>query len=217
MSMPLRLYRSRIVTKVLYKLLSKLHVIVTNDVVEKRYRELGANNVWTVPNVPLKFEVNVASETSAQKKEQLTTCYVGNMREDNHSKLRNTQGIQELWRQNSLGNLLVLEGNNYVPHLKTFEILKSCHFNLLYWKPISDHKYYLQNKAFLASVVGVPTIISDSLTATINLLGDFALPVHSLMDVKETVQSDLWNNNHSFPKPSHVFEYYSPRIMEAYN
>ena len=135
---------------------------------------------------------------------------------DNRMRLRNTSGLQELWKQNAMGELLVLEGENYVPHLEIYKILEFCHYNLLYWAPLNIHRYYLQNKPFLASVVGTPTIISDSLTATIELLGEFAIPVNSLEDVKEAVQSEQWKHKYSYPKPSHIFEHYSPKIKEAY-
>jgi len=212
-----RWYRRRIAKKVIKKLLSKLPVIVTNKTVETKYRELGADRIWTVPNVPSQFEIDSTLNFDIAKKNQKTTCYVGNMSRDNQTRLRNTSGIRELWKQNDLGELLVLEGENYVPHLEIFKTLEFCHYNLLYWKPIDVHRYYLQNKPFLASVVGTSTIISSSLTATIELLGEFALPVNSLEDVKEVVQSERWKHKHSYPKPSHIFEYYAPKIKESYH
>jgi len=214
-SRPFRFYRRNISKNIVKKILP-FATIVTNKNVERRYRELGAEKIWTVPNVPSKFEIDFASKFSVEKRKQTTTCYVGEMSADSKIQLRNTSGIRELWMQNDLGELLVLEGENYIHHLQIFGILKSCHYNLLYWKPLNIHQYYLQNKAFLASVIGIPTIISESLTATIELLGDLAIPVNSLEDVKKVVQSELWKHNHSYPKPSHIFEYYSPKIREAY-
>lgn len=216
LSIPFRMYRRRIAKKVLKELLANISIIVTNKNVAEKYRELGAVKIWTVPNVPLQFEVDTTSKLDIEKKQQLTTCYVGNITVDNYTTLRNTLGVQELWQRKYMGNLLTLEGSNYVPHLEIFRILKACHFNLLYWHPLDVHKYYLQNKPFLASVVGVPTIISDSLSATIELLGDFAIPVHTLQDVEKAVQSNLWSNTHYYPKPTHIFEYYTPKIIEAY-
>jgi len=215
-SKPFRLYRRRITKRAIKKLLSKLPVIVTNKIVQRKYEELGADKIWSVPNVPSKFEVDATLKFHVEKKDSVTTCYVGNMSMDNQTRLRNTSGVQELWKQNNLGELLILGGDHYVPHLEIFRILKSCHFNLLYWNPLEVHKYYLQNKPFLASVIGVPTIISTSLTATIELLGDFAIPVNSLEDIKAVVQSEMWKCKHPYPKPSHIFEYYSPKIREAY-
>lgn len=217
LSMPFKWYRRKIAKTVMKKLLRELPIIVTNKTVEKKYRQLGAKRVWTVPNVPCKFEVDTALNCVLEKRRRTTTCYVGNMSNDNQTTLRNTSGIRELWSQKGLGDLLVLEGSQYVPHLQIFKILSGCHFNLLYWHPLDVHRYYLQNKAFLASIMGVPTIISDSLKATINLLGEYAILVHDLDEIEEVVQSDMWRvNGGQRPKPSHVFEFYTKNVLKAY-
>lgn len=213
---PLRFYRKIRAKKMVAELLRALPVIVTNSEVEKRYRQLGAQNVWAVPNVPCKFEVDYALKCNVGKRDEVTTCYVGNINNDRKSPLRNTCGIQELWEQNDMGKLLVFEGANYVPHLEIFRILKSCHYNLLYWKPLSIHKYYLQNKPFLASIVGVPTIIVDSLVTTIRLLGEQAIPIHTLSEIEKVVHSDAWQTNRRYPNPAHLFESYSHGIIKAY-
>jgi hypothetical protein len=110
--------------------------------------------------------------------------------------------------------LYVFSGENFCPHLKVLRKLRECHFNLLYWKPFHFHKNYLQNKAFLASAVGVPTIISSSLTATIDLLGDYAITVDKLADIPDAIKT------YSFPElkpvPEQLWEHYEPAIEEMY-
>ena len=201
--------------KIVRKLLQNLPVIVTNDEVEFRYRELGAPFIWWVPNVPLSYEREYAFAVNVKKRERITTCYVGVMSKGENSVLRNTSGVRRLWSEHDIGDLLVLEGKNYVPHLDVLRKLRECHFNLLYWKPLPVHRYFLQNKAFLASVVGIPTIISSSLKATIRLLGEYALPVNSRKDIPKVIKT------HNYPRkyrlnPAHTWEHYQSKIRAAY-
>jgi hypothetical protein len=209
-------YVRRIRTKkIVRELLRKLPVIVTNDEVKFKYCELGAKSIWCVPNVPISYEKEYAFAVDVTKRDRITTCYIGAMPEDDTSVLRNTSGVRKLWSENDIGDLLVLEGENYVPHLETLRKLRECHFNLLYWKPLPIHRYYLQNKAFLASVVGVPTIISSSLKATIKLLDEYALPVDSLEDIPTIIKTYDYSKKYRL-NPAHLWEYYQPKIKAAY-
>jgi len=201
--------------KIVSELIQNLPVIVTNDETEFRYRELGATSIWRVPNVPLSYEREYAFDVNVAKKDRITTCYIGAMSEDDNSILRNTSGVRRVWSENDIGDLLVFEGKNYVPHLSVLRKLQECHFNMLYWKPLPVHRYYLQNKPFLASIVGVPTIISLSLKATIKLLGDHALPVHSLEDIPKVIETYDHSRKYHF-NPAHIWEYYQPKIRAAY-
>ena len=201
--------------KIVTELIRNLPVIVTNDEVEFRYRELGAKSVWCVPNVLLSYEKEYAFAVDVAKRDRITTCYAGNMSGDSGSILRNTSGVRKLWSEHDIGDLLVLEGKNYVPHLDVLRKLRECHFNLLYWKPLPVHRYFLQNKAFLASVVGVPTIISSSLKATIRLLGEYALPAHSLEDIPKVIETYDYSRKY-YLNPAHIWEYYQPKIKVAY-
>ncbi len=201
--------------KVVMELIRNLPVIVANDEVEFRYRELGATFISWVPNVPLSYEREYAFAVNVTKKDRITTCYVGPMSEDDSSVLRNTSGVRRLWSEHDIGDLLVFEGKNFVPHLEVLRKLRECHFNLLYWKPLPVHRYFLQNKAFLASVVGVPTIISSSLKATIRLLGEYALPVHSLEDIPKAIKTYDYSRKYRF-NPAHIWEYYQPKIKAVY-
>lgn len=201
--------------KILRELLRNLPTIVTNYEVESRYRELGATSIWWIPNVPLSYEREYAFAVNVKKRDKITTCYVGAMSKDESSTLRNTSGVRRLWSEHDMGNLLVLEGKNRVPHLDVLRKLRECHFNLLYWKPLPVHRYFIQNKAFLASVVGIPTIISSSLKATIRLLGEYALPVHSLDDIPKLIKTHNYSRKYR-PDPAHIWEYYQPKIMAAY-
>ncbi len=200
---------------VVRELLQKLPVIVTNDEVEFRYRQLGAKSIWWIPNVPLSYEKEYAFAVKIEKRNKITTCYVGSMSADEDSVLRNTSGVKRLWSQHDIGDLLVLEGMNRVPHLDVLRKLRECHFNLLYWKPLPIHRYFVQNKAFLASVVGVPTIISSSLKATIKLLGEYALPVRSLEEIPRVIKTYDHFTKYR-PNPTHTWECFQPKIRAAY-
>jgi hypothetical protein len=70
-------------------------------------------------------------------------------------------------------------------------------------------------KAFLASVVGVPTIISSSLKATVNLLGDYALPVRSLSEIPEVIRNYDYSRKYTLNN-THLWEFYEPKIKTAY-
>lgn len=214
-SFSLRCIRRMRAKKIVRELIRNLPVIVTNDEVEFRYRELGAKSIWWVPNVPLSYERKYAFAVNVVKRDRITTCYVGTMSEDESSVIRNTSGVRKLWSEYNIGDLLVFEGKNFVPHLNVLRKLRECHFNLLYWKPLPVHRYYLQNKAFLASVVGVPTIISSSLKATIKLLGEYAIPVHSLEDVPKVIKNYDYSRKYRL-NPAHIWKYYQPRIRAAY-
>ena len=200
--------------RLVLELIRNVPVIVTNAEVERRYRDLGATSIWWVPNVPLSFERKYAFAVDVEKREAITTCYIGNMTVDSKKKMRNTAGVRELWAKNDLGNLFVLEGENYLPHLEVLRVARECHFNLLFWKPLDVHKYYLQNKAFLASIVGVPTIISSSLKTTIELLGEYAIPVDTLKEIPEAIENHL-SKKYTL-NPAHLWEYYGERIKDAY-
>jgi hypothetical protein len=199
--------------KMVLELIQNIPIIVTNEEVKQRYRELGASDVWVVPNVPLTFERNYGLAVKKPKKNKITTCYIGNMTADDNMFLRNTSGVRELWQKNELGDLYVFEG---LPHLDIFRKVQECHFNLLFWKPLEVHRFYLQNKAFLASVMGVPTIISSSLKATIKLLGDYALPVDKLSDIPDLIKSYDFSKEYSLNR-AHLWEYYEPQIQDAYS
>jgi len=210
-----RYFKRNRAKKIVRDLIRKIPVIVTNEEVERRYREFGASSIWWVPNVPLSYEREYAFAVSVQKRDRLTTCYIGSVSSDENSRLRNTSGIRELWEKNDIGELYVFEGKNYIPHLDVLRKVRECHFNLLYWQPLPVHRYYLQNKAFLASVVGVPTIISSSLTSTIKLLGEYALSVRSLEEIPKIIKNYDHSRNYRL-NPAHIWEHYQPKIKEAY-
>lgn len=118
--------------KIIQKLIQNLPVIVTNNEVESKYRELGATSIWWVPNVPLSCEREYAFAVDVVKRERITTCYIGSMSADENSILRNTSGVRRLWSEHDIGDLLVFEGKNRVPHLDVLRRVRKCHFNLLY-------------------------------------------------------------------------------------
>jgi hypothetical protein len=211
----LALQRKIRVKKIVLELIRKFPVIVTNDEVESRYRELGAKSVWWIPNVPLSFEREYAFSVDVKRGDRITTCYVGAMTLCESDMLTNTSGVKKLWTKHNIGNLLILENENYVPHLETLRRLRGCHFNLLFWNPLSVHRYYLQNKPFLASVVGVPTIISSSLKTTIKLLGEYALTVESLEEIPKTIKDFDFSAKYHLNE-AHLWEHYQHKIEEAY-
>jgi hypothetical protein len=214
-SLPFRFYRRRKAKTAVKELLENVPIIVTNCNVKEKYEMLGAENVFVVPNVPLRFERDYAFETKVSKRKTVTTGYVGNMSVDNQTRLRNTSGLTELWDQCNLGDLYVFEGENYCSHLEVLRKLRSFHFNLLFWKPLPVHKYYLQNKAFLASVVGVPTVVSSSLSATVDLLGEYALSVDCLDDIPRIMRD--YDFARDLPlHQDHLWEFYAPAIKNAY-
>lgn len=197
------------------ELICNIPTIVTNNEVEQTYRDLGASSIWVVPNVPLTFERDYALAVERKKSSIVTTCYVGNLTADEKMFLRNTSGVRQLWQKERLGDLFVFEGSNFLPHLEVLRKIRECHFNLLFWAPIEGHRYYLQNKAFLASVVGVPTIISSSLKATVNLLGEYALQVSSLAEIPSVIRNYDFSKHYPL-NPAHLWEFYEPRIKAVY-
>jgi len=199
----------------LEKLLTETPTIVTNEAVAERYTELGGQLLWVVPNVPLKAEVDYAMSFKVDKNQTLTTCYIGSLSKDEASILRCTQGVRSLWKRSSMGNLYIFEGPNKVPHLEVMPKVRECHFNLLYWKPLPIHKFYLQNKAFLASAIRVPTVISSSLTSTIALLKDYALVVERLEEIPDILRTHD-PLSHQKVYEEHLWDYYESRILEAY-
>lgn len=223
---PLDDSRMRIVSRFLFKrvkslahstveaMIREVPTIVTNDNVREEYLSLGASDVWTVPNVPLKYELEYGLAERQEKTPWPSACYIGTMSEDEGSVLRNTSGVREFWEAHDLGHLFVFEGKNYVPHLDLFREIQRFHFNLLYWRPLNVHRFYLQNKAFIASVMGVPTMISSSLKATIELLGEYAIPVDTLKEMPEAIENHL-SRKYTL-NPAHLWEYYGDRIRDAY-
>ncbi|UCG45369.1 MAG: hypothetical protein JSV58_00905, partial [Candidatus Bathyarchaeota archaeon] len=200
--------------EIVRELIQNLPVIVTNDEVKLRYRELGAKSVWRIPNVPLAYEREYAFAVDVEKREEITTCYVGALSADERRLLRNTSGVRRLWIEQDIGDLLVLEGENCLAHLDVLRKLRECHFNLLFWKPLYVHRYFLQNKAFLAAVVGVPTIISSSLKATIKLLGEYAHPVNSLRNIPTAINA--YSPREYLLNSAHIWEHYQQEIKDAY-
>jgi hypothetical protein len=205
------------INKIVRDLIKNVPLIVTNEEVERKYRELGASSIVSVPNVPLKYERDYAFAVEKKKLDVTTTCYIASAGLDGDATnyLRNTGGIKELWEKENLGNLISFGGQNYVGHMELLRKIKECHFNLLFWKPLNEHRYYLQNKPFLASIVGVPTIISSSLKATIDLLGDYALPVNSINEIPELIRGYDYSKKYAL-NPAHLWEYYESRIKTAY-
>lgn len=215
-SIPFRIYRQHIAEHAVKKLIKEVPTIVTNKNVQQQYERLGGKNIQVIPNVPNQKERETALKGKWRKKPRTTTCYIGAMTQDSQMPLRNTSGIKEAWQTDKLGDLIVFEANNYKPHLQLFKTIRECHYNLLYWRPLHVHRYYLQNKAFLASIVGVPTIISSSLTATIDLLGEFAIPVDSLSDIKDVIKQNV-TVDVDYPKKEHLLDFYAPQLKEIYN
>jgi len=194
-------------------LLKNIPIIVTNKNQQEKYQSLGAKECFVVPNVPLKFEQDYAFSVNVEKEKVVTTSYIGQMSSDTWA-LRDASEVPSLWSRFDIGKLHIFEKENYLPHLNVLRKLRSFHFNLLYWKPFPDHKYYLQNKAFMASVVGIPTIISSSLTATINLLGSYAIPVSNLEEIPKIIKH---YEPVSLPlQENHLWEYYESNIKKAY-
>jgi len=216
LGLPLRFYRNIAVKSILRRMFDSVPFIVTNSAVAEEYERLGAEFVGVVPNVPLRFERDYAYAVVVPKRQKISTCYVGNLTKDSHTFLRNTSGLVDIWRKHHLGDLFVFEGENYCSHLDVLRSLRSFHFNLLYWRPVEVHKYYLQNKAFLASAVGVPTIVTSSLSATINLLGEYALVVNKLEDISNVIRNYDFSRKYSL-REDHLWEFYDSVIKKAYD
>jgi len=216
LGLPLRFYRNVAVKHNLRRMFDSVPFIVTNSAVAEEYKRLGVESVGVVPNVPLRFERDYAFASDVSKRRKVSTCYVGNLTKDSRTVLRNTSGIVDIWDKYQLGDLFVFEGENYCNHLDVLRSLRSFHFNLLYWKPVEVHKYYLQNKAFLASAVGVPTIVTSSLSATINLLGEYALVVNKLEDIPNIIRNYDFNRKYSL-REDHLWEFYDSTIKKAYD
>lgn len=107
------------------KLLQKLSIIVTNDLVESRYRELGAKRIWSVPNVPLSYEREYAFAANVKKRDRVTTCYVGSITRDEGTALRNTSGVRILWSEHDIGDLWYWKAKTMFLILKLSESLGS--------------------------------------------------------------------------------------------
>jgi len=215
LSLPLRLYRNLAAKPILRSMFETVPFIVTNSAAAEEYKRLGVESVGIVPNVPLQFERDYAFAADVPKREKITSCYAGKLTRDSQTIMRNTTGLIELWQKHHLGDLYVFEGKNYCNHLDVARSIRSFHFNLLYWKPLKIHKYYLQNKAFLASAVGVPTIITSSLSATVNLLGEYALVVNQLEDIPTIIQNYDYSKEYSL-RQDHLWEFYVSAIKKAY-
>ena len=214
--LPLKLLKRHRSTGVMEDLLKAVPVIVTNRCVKEAYEALGAH-AFFVPNVPLWLERVDALAEPVEKEPVTTTGYVGTITNDNRrNKLRNMEGIPELWRKHCLGKLVLFEGKNVVPHPQMLRRMARFHFNLLYWQPRSYHRYYLQNKAFLASAVGVPTIITSSLEDTVALLGEYALPVADMEEIPSVMQRWLESPGRLPVKPEQYWEHYSSEVEGAY-
>lgn len=206
-------YRNPHILKKIFKIAP---VIVTNRFVKQEYKSLGAKTFW-VPNMPLKFEKDFVESKNIKKLEKLTTGYIGRFYNDNkYNALRNASEVVDLWRKENIGDLYVFEGKNTCTHLELLCKLKSFHFNLLYWKPKSFHRYYTQNKPFLAAILGIPTIITGTLIDTIDLLGEYALPVMSVQDIPLIMRSYLQNPRKLAINPTHFWEHYENNIFSAY-
>ncbi|KON31928.1 MAG: hypothetical protein AC479_08140 [miscellaneous Crenarchaeota group-6 archaeon AD8-1] len=206
-------FRNPYILKKIFKLAP---IIVTNRFVKEEYDSFGAKTFW-VPNMPLNFEREYVESKQIKKISRLTTGYIGRLYNDNkQNPLRNASGIAELWRRENIGDLYIFEGKNTCTHLELLCKLKSFHFNLLYWEPKSFHRYYTQNKPFLASILGIPTIISASLVDTVNLLGEYALPVMTIRDIPLVMKSYLENPRKLILNPTHFWEYYEKNIFSAY-
>ena len=216
LGLPLRWYRNAAVKPILRTMFEVVPFIVTNSAVAKEYERLGVESVGVVPNVPLLYERDYAFAVNVLKRKEISSCYVGKLTRDSKTILRNTSGLVELWQKHRLGYLHAFEGENCCNHLDILRSLRSFHFNLLYWKPIEVHKYYLQNKAFLASVVGVPTIITSSLSSTINLLGEYALVVDKLEEIPNIIKNYDFSRKYSLHE-DHLWEFYGSAIKKAYN
>lgn len=216
LSLPLRWYRNAAAKPILRSMFETVPFIVTNSAVAEEYERLGVESLGVVPNVPLRLERDYAFAVDVPKCKKISSCYVGKLTRDSHTIMRNTSGLAELWQKHDLGDLYAFEGENYCNHLDVLRSIRSFHFNLLYWRPIEAHKYYLQNKAFLASAVGVPTIISSSLSATINLLGEYALVVNQLEDIPYIIKNYDYSKKYS-PREDHLWEFYEPAIKKAYD
>ena len=216
LSLPLRFYRNFAAKPILRRMFETVPFIVTNSIVAEEYKRLGVKYIGVVPNVPLRCERDYAFATDVPKRKKISSCYAGKLRRDSHMIMRNTSGLVELWQKHDLGDLYIFEGENHCNHLDVVRSIRSFHFNLLYWKPIEVHKYYLQNKAFLASAVGVPTIISSSLSATINLLGEYALVVDHLEDIPNIIKNYDYSKEYSL-REDHFWEFYDSAIKKAYD
>lgn len=194
------------------ELIKNVVVGCTNKYVQEKYVGLDAKHCFVIPNVPLKFERDYAFAEDVTKQSKLSTCYIGSIKTDK-CRLRNTKGVINFWlKHKELGTLYIFEGVNRVGHLELLRKLRSFHFNLLFWNPLTVHKYYLQNKAFLAAALGIPTIITSSLKATIDLLGDFALIVDCLNDIPTVIKYAKFVGL----RQEHLWECYENNISKAY-
>jgi len=99
LGLPLKLLNRHRSTWVMEALLKAVPVIVTNRYVKEAYEMLGGH-AYFVPNVPLIREREDALEEPVEKEKVTTTGYVGTIANDNRrNKLRNMEGIPELWRR----------------------------------------------------------------------------------------------------------------------
>lgn len=192
------------------QLIENVPTIVTNKNVAAKYHALGGENVRVVPNVPLKFEHDYAFQVPVEK-QSFGIVYIGDLSDEVWS-LRDARDIVYCSFRDQIYQFS--GETRLVSHLDLLRKVREFTFNLFWWKPHPLHKYYLNNKAFIASVLGIPTLISRSLTANIDLLGEYAIPIRHPAEIYHAVKN--YEPRELFLREDHFWEFYQEGLREAY-
>lgn len=210
----------------------KAPVITVSDSIAEVYAKRGAKT-FVVPNYPLLFELSKIR--LKDKSDVFTVAYVGNDISKVLRSYRDTSGVIELIKDVNLPFVVVgddklaskglINSQGFVPHLKLYEVLSSCHVGIIPWGKHWLHRYLNPNKPYLYAHSGLVVVVPSSLTEVVKALKGNCKTIDQLSDLKNLLR-ELSSNTEvtieegrktkEYAQKNLVWEYYEERIREAY-
>ncbi|MBA3750616.1 MAG: hypothetical protein H0X03_06970 [Nitrosopumilus sp.] len=216
------------------ELISSTPTIVPSETISSELLKIG-KNVFTVPNFPLKSEIEHIGKPEFHP--NFSSIYAGVAPTDGiQPPSRNIEGFTTLFEKNDVGTLKIVgwktssRSNNikyygFLDRKKMFSVMFESSIGIIPWKKHSFHYYCSPNKAYEYAHAGLLVFSTSSLKPIFDELKDNAIGFEDYnemiyqLEYYKTVPEELYSKRlkiYEFSRQHILWENHEKFIAEAY-
>jgi len=215
-------------------IVSKYPTIATSQTTINEMKQKYSKELFLLPNFPLKTETSAFHAPVFHG--DLNSVYAGIEPTKAISAHRNMTGLEQVFNQNDVGNLILIGRTNFQPSEKVickgllsrkdmYNEMAKCSIGLLPMKKIFSHKYINANKVFEYAHAGLHVVCTSSFSDIIDTLQNNCTPFEDYNDLVSKLtylrdnKDELYEKRlkiFDFAKENLIWEKYEHNIIKAY-
>jgi glycosyltransferase involved in cell wall biosynthesis len=224
----------RLWTKWEKEVVSSVPTITVSEKIAAGLKMIGnTNNVFVLPNFPMKSEVSNLEGPRAQSK--LSSVYAGIESEEKQVN-RDIMGLNDTFTQYDIGNLTIIGSGEKSPSRKLtytgrlsrqdmFREMSKHSIGLLPWKKHWSHAFVSPNKAYEYAHAGLLVCCTSSFETVLQILTDNCVSFEDYGDLAKQLEYFRDNLDELYRKRLKIFEFarnnliwenYEKNIFRAY-